>query len=113
MYPKQKTKLYLTDIMDDPAITWPAYYLLSTALARNEMLHDALIALHRYDMTHYTVPQTHEDIFAALKQGLFPIYKEKYVVGYFGGRMMHLDPYGWKGMPVTEEVFVLENWRVC
>ena len=113
MYPKKKEKLYLTDIMDDPAIAYPAYYVLSGSLAKNEMLHDALIALHRYELSHYHVPKTYDDIFASFRRGSFPLYKEKYVVGYFGGRMMYLESHGWKGMPVTEEVFVLENWRVC
>ncbi len=113
MYPKKKEKLYLTDLMDDPAIAYPAYYVLSTSMSKNEMLHDALIALHRYEMTQYEVPQKYEEIFASLRQGSFPIYKEKYVVGYFGGRMMYLESHGWKSMPVTEDVFVLENWRVC
>ncbi len=113
MYSKKKEKLYLTDIMDDPAIAYPAYYILSSALAKNEMLHDALTALHSYEMTHYEVPQQYDAIFASLRRGSFPLYKEKYIVGYFGGRMMYLEPHGWKSMPVTEEVFVLENWRVC
>ena len=113
MYPKKKAKLYLTDLMDDPAITYPAYYHLSPALAGNEMLHDALIALHRYEWDHYEVPKNYDEIFASIRRGSFAIYREKYVVGYFGGRMMYLEPHGWKGMPITEEVFVLENWQVC
>jgi len=45
--------------------------------------------------------------------GTFPIYKEKYIVGYFGNKMMYLESYGWKGMPATADIFKLENWLVC
>lgn len=109
---KQKTKLYLSDLIDNPAVTYPSYYLLSKSTANNEMLHDALIALHTYDWTHYAVPQSHDQIFRSLHRGSFAIYREKYVVGYFGGKLMYLESYGWKSMPVTEEVFLLENWLV-
>ena len=114
MYPhKQKIKLYISDLTPDPALTYPAYYLLSHSVAKNEMLHDALIALHTYDMTHYHIVQNHDQLFASLHRGSFALYREKYAVGYFGGKLMYLEPHGWKSMPVTEEVFVLENWRVA
>jgi hypothetical protein len=82
-------------------------------MARNEMLLGALEALHRFDFEHYTTPRTHADIFAMFAAGGFPIYLDKYIVGYFGGRMMLLESHGWKSMPVTEAVFELGNWRVC
>ena len=114
MYPhKQKTKLYITDLIPDPEITYPAWYLLSRSMAENEKLHDALTALHTCDMAHYHTPRTHEQIFQSLHRGAFGLYKEKYVVGYFGGKMMYLASHGWKSMPLTEEAFVLENWRIA
>ena len=112
MHTKKKTKLHITDLLPDPAVTYPAYYHLSPAMARNEMLQSALIALHSFDFHWYTVPKSHDDIFAMFASGGFPIYREKYVVGYFGGRMMVLESHGWKSMPVTREVFVLENWWI-
>jgi len=62
---------------------------------------------------HYEHPNSYEDIFAMFLGGMYPIYKEMYVVGYFGGKMMYLDTGGWKGMPCTEDVFKMENWMVC
>jgi hypothetical protein len=109
---KKKEKLYITDLLTDPAVTYPAYYQLSPAMARNEMLLSALEALHSFDFRWYEIPKTHEDIFAMFAGGGFPIYLEKYIVGYFGGRMMYLESQGWKSMPITEAVFALENWRV-
>jgi hypothetical protein len=113
MYQKKKEKLYITDLLDDPAISYPAYYLLSTSMAKNEMLHTALAALHSYDFSHYTLPKNFDDIFTMFHSGTFPIYKEKYLVGYFGNRMMYLESHGWKGLPATADIFKLENWLVC
>jgi hypothetical protein len=45
--------------------------------------------------------------------GMFPIYKEQFIMGYFGGKIMYLDASGWKKMPCTEDVFKMENWMVC
>ena len=48
-----------------------------------------------------------------MHSGMFPIYKEKYIVGYFGQKLMYLESHGWKSMPATEEIFKMENWLVC
>ena len=113
MHYKKKTRFYLSDIIDDPAITYPAYYILSQAMAKNEMLHSALIAIHMYDFSHYRSPESFDDIFKCSASGIFPIYKERYIVGYFGNKMMYLESHGWRGMPVTADIFKLENWLVC
>ncbi len=113
MYPKKKERLYITDLIEEPAMPYPAYYLLSQAMHRNEMLQSALIALHSYDFSHYTTPQSFEKIFATLQSGSFAIFKEYYIVGYFGGKMMYLEPSGWRSLPATEALFRLENWLVA
>ena len=113
MYQKKKEKLYISELLDDPAVTYPAYYLLSLTTHKNEMLHTALIAFHSFDFSYYECAKSYEDIFAMLKSGTFPIYKEKYIVGYFGAKMMYLESSGWKGMPSTEDIFKMENWLVC
>ena len=51
-------------------------------------------------------------IFEAFDRGGFAIYKERYVVGYFGAKMMYLEVQGWKVMPVTRDIFSLDNWLV-
>ncbi len=113
MYQKKKERLYISELLEDPAVTYPSYYLLSLSMAKNEILHTSLIALHSFDFTYYEIPKNHEDIFAMLHSGMFPIYKEKYLVGYFGNKMMYLESNGWKGMPSTEDIFKMENWLVC
>ena len=113
MYQKKKERLYICDIMDNPAVAYPSYYLLSTSMFKNEMLQTALISLHSYDFSYYERPKNHEDIFAMLHSGTFPIYKEKYIVGYFGNKMMYLESHGWKAIPSTEDIFKMENWLVC
>ena len=112
MYDKKKKRLYISDLLDNPAVTYPSYYLLSLNTHKNEMLHSALIALHSFDFSYYESAKSYEDIFAMLQSGTFPIYKEKYIVGYFGNKMMYLEPNGWKAMPPTEEIFKMENWLV-
>jgi len=113
MYKQKKERFYITDILPDPAITYPAYYMLSPVMAKNDMLHGALISLHSLDFSWYETPKSFDDIFKMFDSGTFPIYKEKYIVGYFGNKMMFLESNGWHGMPATREVFILENWLVC
>jgi len=113
MRPKKKERLYISDIIDDPAISYPAYYIVSTSLHENEMLHAALSAIHAFDFSYYHAPKSFDEIFKMFDFGQFPIYKEKYVVGYFGNKMMYLESNGWRAMPVTREVVEFHNWLVC
>jgi len=112
-YHKKKERLYISSLLKDPAVPYPAYYTLSSSMLKNEMLLTALESLHSFDFRYYETPRNHADIFAMFAGGAFPIYKEKYIVGFFGGRMMYLESHGWKGMPVTQEVFEMEHWLVC
>ena len=41
MYQKKKERLYICEIMDNPAVPYPSYYVLSTAMFKNEMLQTA------------------------------------------------------------------------
>jgi len=113
MYQKKKERLYITELLEDPAVPYPSFYVLSSSMLKNEMLQTAIIALHSFDFSWYETPKTHEDILAMFASGTFPIYKEKYIVGYFGNKMMYLESNGWKGMPATADIFRLENWLVC
>ena len=113
MYKKKKEKLYITDLVEDPAFAYPAYYILSVSMAKNEMLHSALIALHSYDFRFYEHPKSFDRLFETLNSGAFALYKEKYVVGFFGGKMMYLESHGWKAMPATREIFDLTQWLVA
>ena len=114
MYNKKKERLYISDLLkDEPAVAYPSYYVLSNSMIKNEMLQCALIALHSLDLKYYRHPTSHKDIFDMFSEGRFPIYKEMHVIGYFGGKMMYLDTAGWRGMPCTQDVFIMENWLVC
>jgi hypothetical protein len=113
MYQKKKEKLYISELLDNPAVAYPAYYVVSLSMLKNEMLHSALMALHSFDFSYYEIAKSFDDIFAMLHSGTFPIYKEKYIVGYFGNKMMYLESNGWKGMPATEDIFKMEHWLVC
>ena len=113
MYNKKKERFYICDLLDNPAVPDPSYYLLSSSMHKNEMLHTALIALHSFDFSLYEKAKGYGDIFAMFHSGLFPVYKEKYIVGYFGNKMMYLESNGWKTMPATEEIFNMDNWLVC
>ena len=112
MYNKKKEKLYIRELLDDPVITYPAYYILSAAMRKNELLHHALSALHACCFEHYTTPTSYDEIFKNLHLGTFPLYKEQYIVGYFGGKMMYLESNGWHSMPANEDIFKLENWLI-
>ena len=113
MFQKKKERLYISELLDDPAITYPSYYVLSHSMLKNELLQHAIMVLHSFDFTHYQYPNSYEDIFAMFNGGMFPIYKEQYIVGYFGGKMMVLESGGWRALPCMEDVFKMENWLVC
>jgi len=113
MYNKKKERYYISDLLDNPAVPYPAYYVLSYSMYKNEMLHAALLALHSFDFSYYETPQNYDDIFVMFASGTFPIYKEKYIIGYFGNKMMYLESNGWKGLPATADIFKIENWLVC
>jgi len=112
MYNRKKERLYISDILDDPALTFPSYYMLSHSMRSNEMLLSAIEMLHRFDFSHYTRPYSYKDIFTMLNSGGFPIFRERYIIGYFGGKMMYLEPSGWKSVVVTEAIFDTEQWLV-
>ena len=113
MYQKRKERLYISELLNDPSVSYPSYYALSNSMMKNESLHYAITVLHSLDFEHHEQPISYEDIFSMFRGGMFPIYREQFVVGYFGGKMMYLDSSGWKGMPCTEDVFKMENWMVC
>lgn len=113
MYYKKKERLYITELLENPIVAYPSYYLLGLSMHKNEMLISAITALHSYDFSYYEKANNYEDIFAMFHTGMFPIFKEKYIVGYFGNKMMYLESNGWKGMPATEDIFNMENWLVC
>lgn len=110
---EKKERLYICNLLSSPSVAYPSYYLLSTSMYCNEILHSALIALHSFDFSYYEIAKTFDDIFAMFHSSTFPIYKEKYIVGYFGNKMMYLEPSRWKAMPVTADIFKIENWLVC
>ena len=113
MFPTKKERLYLSDLLEDPVINYPSYYVLSRSMINNELLHDAIIALHRCDFDHYHHPKAPHELFGMFSSGMFPLYKERYIVGYFGGKMMFLESSGWRAMPCNEDVFQMEHWLVC
>lgn len=112
MYNKKKEKLYISELLDTPLVTYPSYYVLSGSMLKNEFLHSALIALHSMDFYHYETPECYEKIFETFAGGAFVIYKEQYIVGYFGEKMMYLESNGWRTMPITRDVFELTNWLI-
>jgi len=112
MYQKKKERLYITELIPNPSVAYPSYYILSPSMHKNEILHDALVCLHSFDFSYYELAKSFDDIFSMLHSGTFPIYKEKYIVGYFGNKLMYLESNGWKGMPATEDIFKLEYWLV-
>jgi hypothetical protein len=108
----KKERFYISDIIDDPVVTYPSYYLLSRSMHDNEMLHVALTAIHQMEFDFYHIPKDADEIFRLLQAGQFPIFKEHYAVGYFGGRVMYLESNGWKSMPMTKDAFRMENWLI-
>ena len=112
MYKNKKERLYISQLLNNPAVSYPSYYTLSTSMLKNEMLLSSIEALHSFEFSYYECAKSYEDIFAMFSSGTFPIYKERYIVGYFGSKMMYLEPNGWRSMPTTEDTFKLENWLV-
>jgi hypothetical protein len=109
---KRKERLYVTDFINEPVINYPSYYMLSTSMRKNEMLLDTLTALHTLDFSSYRSPHDFDALWHFINTGCFPIYKERYAIGYFGNRMMYLESSGWRGMSVTSDIYKLENWLI-
>lgn len=112
MYRNKKEKLYVNELLEAPLVTYPGYYSVSSKMLNNDYLHGAIIALHSMDFYHYEVPNSFEKIFETFATGAFAIYKEQYIVGYFGEKMMYLETNGWRAMPVNRDLFSLEHWLV-
>ncbi len=108
----KKRRLYLYEIVEEPILSYPAWYILSTALAKDENLQESLRAIHTMNFEAYHYPRVSSEIFTTLQSGCYPIYKEHYVVGYFGGKVMYLESSGWKKMPLSKESFDMQNWLV-
>jgi hypothetical protein len=108
----KKERLYIHEIIEEPVVSYPAWYTLSPKLSRDERLHETLRALHMMDFCRYRSPENPSQIFDMLRSGAYPVYMERYAVGLFGGRLMYLESPGWKTMPVCEDVFDMENWLI-
>jgi hypothetical protein len=112
MYNKKKERLYITELIENPPVVYPMYYIVSKSMKENELLHQSLIATHMSDFGYYQNPKNASELFNSFNRGVFPIYKEQYVVGNFGGKLMYLESAGWKGMVVNEAVFEMTNWLI-
>ncbi|WP_456393208.1 hypothetical protein [Nitratifractor sp.] len=108
----KKERLYLYDFLEEPVVNYPAWYLLSPKLCRDENLRETLRAIHRMEFSAYAAPRSFEELFSAFRSGLYPIYRERYAAGYFGRRVMLLESGGWKSLPLSEEASILENWLI-
>jgi hypothetical protein len=109
---KKKERLYITELIKDPPITYPMYYTVSSQLKENEMLHSALFAVHLGEFSDHEQPPNASVLFTAISSGVFALYKEQYIVSQFGGRLMYLESNGWKSMQVTEDIFDMNQWLI-
>ncbi len=108
----KKERLYLYDLLEAPPLSYPAWYLLSPKLHRDENLRETLKAIHSLSFEPYNHPENFSELFASFRMGLYPIYKERHATGNFGGRVMILEGKGWKSLPFSEETCDLENWLI-
>jgi len=109
LYKSKKERLYIKEILPNPVIEFPAYYILSQALLKNEMLQQSLIDIHSFNFGNYKSPKSHDEIFNSINYGAFPVFKQKYAIGLFGGKLMYLESHGWKALPCNFDSFNLEN----
>ena len=108
----KRERLTVSDFVEDPVVTWPAWYMLSGRLRSDEMLLESLRAIHLAEFEGYTHPRAYEEIFSSFASGLYPIYLYRYATAFFGGRVMYLESGGWKTMPLTAECFDMEKWLI-
>ena len=109
---KKKERLYISEIVDEPFLSYPTYYSISYSLRSDEIFISTLIDLHLLQFDMYQNPEDGSAIFDSLMSGSFAIYKERYCVGYFGTKLMYLDPSGWKSMQVTIGIFNMSDWLI-
>jgi hypothetical protein len=108
----KKERLYIHTLIDEPIVNYPAYYLLSSYQHTNEGLRDTIIALHTASFDDYGSATNHYEIFDKVMMGQFVIYKQTYIVGYFGGKLMYLASDGWHAMVITQGIFEMEHWLI-
>jgi len=109
---RKKERLYLYELLDDPVVGYPAWYLLSPKLHRDENLREALRALHGMDFASYAPPADAAELFATFRGGLYAIYRERNVAALFGGRVMLLEGKGWQSLAFSEESCAMEQWLI-
>ena len=112
MFKSKKEKLYISQLLEDPIVRYPAFYVLSASLLKNESLLSAIEAIHQCDFKYYETPKNHEALFNVFASGGFPLYKQTYITGYFGGKVMYLESAGWRSMPLNEDAFSIQNWQI-
>ena len=108
----KKERLYISDLIDEPAIPYPAWYPLSQKLHEDTSLRDGLSAIHSCRFDEYSHPCDYTEIFGSISCGEYPVYHETYLVGRFGGKLMYLDRSGWRSMSITKDVFDMQGWLI-
>jgi len=108
----KKEKIYITELIENPQVTYPMTYTVSCVLAKSEALKEALVSIHTYSFVNYCQPINHNEIYKAIDNGSFVIYKERYAVSEFGGRLMYLEGNGWSSLNVTRDSMDMRFWLV-
>jgi hypothetical protein len=108
----KKEKIYITELMENPQVTYPMTYTVSSIMAKCDELKDALVSIHSFDFSGYVNPSSWFDIYKSIDNRAFVIYKERYAVSEFGGRLMYLEGNGWSSLNVTRDSFDMRFWLV-
>lgn len=108
----KKEKIYITELIDNPQVTYPMTYTVSCVLAKSDSLRDALMSIHSYDFVNYKQPKDHIEVYRAIDSGYFAIYKERYAVSEFGGRLMYLEGNGWSSLNLTRDSIDMRFWLI-
>lgn len=108
----KKEKIYITELIENPQMTYPMTYTVSSVMAKSDELKCVLVAIHSFEFANFSHPVTWLDIYIAIDSGSFVIYKERYAVSEFGGRLMYLEAGGWSSLNVTRDSFDMRFWLV-
>ena len=107
-----KRDLVVSELMESPVVIYPPRYRVSSRLYEDELLHESIRAVHMCAFEMLEHPESFDALFGSYRSGCYPIYKERYVTAYFGGKIMYLQMQGWKSLPATEDIFQLANWLI-
>lgn len=81
-------------------------------VATNDDFKDTLKDVIASRLEEYVSPSSFDELFSYLKGKQYAIFDERFVVCLSQGRLAYLTSSGFSKVSASEDVFMLENWKI-